>query len=140
MHKAPIPQAQRPPSEHVASTNALQKYTFGLGTVSVINTSAAMHSPPDANPCTSRTDKNKTADNVPHSAYGGMLGTIKHEIDIKKVVAINTGTLPIVSPIYPQNNAARGRMQNDEQNMKAVSKCLIGESGGIKIADKTTVK
>ena len=80
------------------------------------------------------------AESMPHSAYGGILGIIKHDIDIKNVVEINTGTRPIVSPIYPQNKAARGRIQNDEQNINVVSNTLLEELGGIKIAESTTVK
>lgn len=134
-----MPHATKPPREQVASTKALQKNTIGFGTVSVINTSAAIHSPPEAKPCTKRMIKNRTADIVPHSAYVGMFGIKIHEMDIKNVVDIKTGTRPMASPMYPQKNAASGLMQNDEQKVKVARIGVKLESGGKKILVSTKV-
>ncbi|MCE2715679.1 MAG: hypothetical protein ACK4V2_01085 [Pseudomonadota bacterium] len=59
---------------------------------------------------------------------------------MRNVVETSTGTRPTRSPIYPQNNAASGLMQNDEQNINVVSNTLLEAFGGIKTPESTMVK
>ncbi len=53
---------------------------------------------------------------------------------------IRTGTLPIVSPTYPQNSAAIGRIQKEEQKVKAAKIGVRDDSVGKNTFVKTRVK